>query len=105
MNAGSREQAHGLNQIARAITQMEQAGQNMAATAEESAAAAEELTTQSSTLTDAAQQLRRLVDGSAVERSSGSNPRPHAPAPVGAHADNAALPLDHPSGEEAERVC
>jgi methyl-accepting chemotaxis protein/methyl-accepting chemotaxis protein-1 (serine sensor receptor) len=63
VNVGSQEQARGLEQIGKAITQMEQSGQTTAATAEESAAAAEELTAQSATLTDIGQQLRGLVDG------------------------------------------
>ncbi len=63
VSAGSQEQARGLDQISQAIAQMEKVGQNTAATAEESAAAAQELNAQSATLTDAAEQLRGLVDG------------------------------------------
>jgi len=63
VSVGSREQASGLDQISKAVTQIEQAGQSTAATAEASAAAAEELNAQSATLIDAGQQLRSLVDG------------------------------------------
>jgi methyl-accepting chemotaxis protein/methyl-accepting chemotaxis protein-1 (serine sensor receptor) len=66
VSVGSQEQARGLEQISKAIMQMEKTGQTTAATAEESAAAAEELTAQSATLTDIGQQLRRLVEGSAM---------------------------------------
>jgi len=63
VSLGSQEQARGLDQISKSITQMEQAGQSAAATAEESAAAAEQLAAQSATLTDIGRQLRTLVDG------------------------------------------
>jgi methyl-accepting chemotaxis protein len=63
VSLGSQEQARGLDQISKSITQMEQAGQGAAATAEESAAAAEQLAAQSATLTDIGRQLRTLVDG------------------------------------------
>jgi methyl-accepting chemotaxis protein/methyl-accepting chemotaxis protein-1 (serine sensor receptor) len=66
VSVGSQEQARGLDQISKAITQMEQAGQTTAATAEETAAAAEELAAQSATLTDIGKQLRMLVDGGAT---------------------------------------
>ncbi len=63
VNVGSHEQARGLDQIGKAIAQLEQAGQTTAAAAEESAAAAEQLTAQSGSLTDIGRQLRELVDG------------------------------------------
>ena len=66
VSVGSQEQARGLDQISKAITQMEQSGQTTAATAEESAAAAEELAAQAATLTDIGKQLRVLVDGGAA---------------------------------------
>jgi methyl-accepting chemotaxis protein/methyl-accepting chemotaxis protein-1 (serine sensor receptor) len=66
VNVGSQEQARGLDQISKAITQMEQSGQTSAASAEETAAAAEELAAQSATLSDIGKQLRSLVDGSAA---------------------------------------
>jgi len=72
VSLGSREQASGLDQISKAVTQMEQSGQSIAATAEESAAAAEELNAQSSTLLDVEQQLRTLVDGHKRPANRGS---------------------------------
>jgi len=63
VSVGSREQAHGLDQIAKAIMQMESAGQTTAAVAEESAAAAQQLTAQSEVLTATGDQLRALMEG------------------------------------------
>ncbi len=76
VSLGSQEQARGLDQIGKAILQMEGAGQMTAATAEESAAAAEQLTAQSGILTEAGAQLRELMDGSsATGRPAGERPR------------------------------
>jgi methyl-accepting chemotaxis protein len=63
VNLGSAEQARGIDQIAKAITQMEQVTQTTAANAEESAAAAEELTAQSETLKDIVETLTAMVGG------------------------------------------
>ncbi len=62
--AGSAEEYRGLEQIAKAITQMEQVTQMTAANAEESAASAEELNAQSETMTGLVLQLNLLVNGS-----------------------------------------
>jgi len=64
VNIGSQEQARGMEQVAKAVTQMEQVTQSTAANAEESAAAAEELNAQSETLLDVVDQLGSLVGGS-----------------------------------------
>ena len=50
VNRGSQEQASGVEQVGRAIVQMESVTRNTAASAEESAAAAEELTAQSAAM-------------------------------------------------------
>jgi len=63
VHVGSQEQARGLDQIGKAIAQMQGVGQTTAATAEECAAAAEELTAQSATLNDVGRRLQALVDG------------------------------------------
>jgi len=63
VHLGSQEQARGLDQIGKAIAQMQGVGQTNAATAEESAAAAEELTAQSATLNHVGRRLQALVDG------------------------------------------
>ncbi len=85
MNLGSQEQARGIEQIAKAITQMEQVTQKTAANAEESASAAEELNAQSETLKDVVERLTAMVGGGGtaaavrtVRRTTAEsgNPRP-----------------------------
>jgi methyl-accepting chemotaxis protein/methyl-accepting chemotaxis protein-1 (serine sensor receptor) len=63
VNLGSQEQARGIEQIGKAITQMEQVTQTTAANAEESASAAEELNAQSETLKDIVDRLTAMVGG------------------------------------------
>ncbi|HWQ56223.1 MAG TPA: methyl-accepting chemotaxis protein [Bryobacteraceae bacterium] len=63
VNLGSQEQARGIEQVAKAIAQMEQVTQKTAANAEESASAGEELSAQSQTLRDMVERLTALVDG------------------------------------------
>jgi methyl-accepting chemotaxis protein/methyl-accepting chemotaxis protein-1 (serine sensor receptor) len=63
INLGSVEQSSGIEQIGRAITQMEQVTQSTAANAEESAAAAEELNAQAEHMKDVVGALRAMVDG------------------------------------------
>lgn len=61
VNLGSREQAQGLAQVARAVTQLEGAAQTGAATAEQGAAAAEQLQAQSRMLADVVGHLSALA--------------------------------------------
>jgi methyl-accepting chemotaxis protein/methyl-accepting chemotaxis protein-1 (serine sensor receptor) len=61
MNAGSSRQGQGMEQIARAINQMEQVTQQTAANAQQGAAAATELTAQSGALKDIMARLTELV--------------------------------------------
>lgn len=63
VNLGSQEQARGIEQIGKAITQMEQVTQRTAANAEESASAAEELSAQSEYLKDIVDRLAAMVGG------------------------------------------
>jgi methyl-accepting chemotaxis protein len=63
VNLAGQEQARGIDQIGKAITQMEQVTQNSAASAEEGAAAAEQLTAQSDALRDIVGQLTGMVGG------------------------------------------
>jgi methyl-accepting chemotaxis protein/methyl-accepting chemotaxis protein-1 (serine sensor receptor) len=63
VSVGSTEQTRGIEQIAKALTQMEQVTQQSAANAEESAAAAEQLTAQASTLMEVVGQLHAMVGG------------------------------------------
>lgn len=61
VNSGSREQARGIEQIGKAIVQMEQVTQGAAASAQQSAAAAQELTAQSESLKDIVNRLTAMV--------------------------------------------
>ena len=61
VNVGSEEQAKGLEQIGKAVSQMEQLTQTTAANAEESASAAEELTAQSEALREVVGGLAKMV--------------------------------------------
>jgi methyl-accepting chemotaxis protein/methyl-accepting chemotaxis protein-1 (serine sensor receptor) len=65
VSLGSEEQSRGIDQIGRAIVQMEHVTQTNAASAEESAAAAEELSAQSETLKDVIARLHEMVGGNA----------------------------------------
>ena len=65
VHISSQEQAQGLEQIAKAIMQMEQVTQTTAASAEESASAAEQLTAQSETLKQIVGSMTELVGGAA----------------------------------------
>jgi len=75
VSLGSQEQARGIEQIAKAITQMEQVTQKNAANAEESASAAEELNAQSETLRDIVGRLTAMV-GTAGHASASHVSRP-----------------------------
>jgi methyl-accepting chemotaxis protein len=66
VSTGSREQASGIEHIARAVLQMREVTQQTAATAEESAAASEEMTAQADTVLQLAQDLREAVGGKAT---------------------------------------
>jgi methyl-accepting chemotaxis protein len=63
VSLGSREQARGVEQVSKAITQIEQVTQTTAANAEEGAAAAEELNAQSAALKDVVSNLAAMVGG------------------------------------------
>jgi methyl-accepting chemotaxis protein len=81
VSLGSLEQTRGIEQVAKALTQMEQVTQQSAANAEESAAAAEELTAQASTLMDVVGQLNAMVGGAeAAQERRPAAPAAHRPA-------------------------
>ncbi|MHB1673434.1 MAG: methyl-accepting chemotaxis protein [Acidobacteriaceae bacterium] len=63
VSLGSQEQTRGIEQVAKALTHMEQVTQQTAANAEESAAAAEKLTAQASMLMEVVHQLSAMVGG------------------------------------------
>jgi methyl-accepting chemotaxis protein/methyl-accepting chemotaxis protein-1 (serine sensor receptor) len=67
VNLGSQEQTRGIEQIGKAIAQMEQVTQKNAANAEESASAAQELTAQSQTLYTVVGDLGSMVGSSDEE--------------------------------------
>jgi methyl-accepting chemotaxis protein/methyl-accepting chemotaxis protein-1 (serine sensor receptor) len=67
VNMGSQEQARGIDQIGKALTQMEQVTQKTAANAEECASAAEELNAQSATLKGIVDRLTALVGGDSAQ--------------------------------------
>ena len=71
VNLGSGEQRNGIEQISRAIGQMERVTQITAAAAEESASAAEELNAQTETLRDVVNRLTRLVGHGSTSSSQG----------------------------------
>jgi len=78
VHLGSEEQARGIEQIAKAITQMEEVTQRTAANAEEGASASEELSAQAETMRNFSAQLRSMVGGAQQSFSR--------PVPVGAKA-------------------
>ena len=61
VNQGSQEQARGMEQISRAVVQMEQLTQKTAASAEESASAGTELSSHAETLRGLVHQMREMV--------------------------------------------
>ncbi|MEO7143733.1 MAG: methyl-accepting chemotaxis protein [Bryobacteraceae bacterium] len=63
VNLGSQEQARGMEQIARAISQMDEVTQRTAANAEESASASEQMAAQAQALNDIVCELESLVGG------------------------------------------
>jgi methyl-accepting chemotaxis protein len=67
VNLGSQEQARGIEQISKAIAQMDQVTQSTAANAEESASASEEMSAQAEALNHIVVQLRALVGGDGLE--------------------------------------
>jgi methyl-accepting chemotaxis protein len=61
VNLGSQEQARGIEQISKAVSQMEQVTQGSAANAQESASASEELSAQAQSLTEIVNRLTALA--------------------------------------------
>ena len=107
ISLGSEEQTRGIEQVSKAIIQMEQVTQRSAAIAEEGASAAVELTAQSETLKDLVSRLSALA-GTAVAKTP-SRPVPRATQkpsggsrqsanqtqmPVAVNSNAAAIPMD-----------
>lgn len=68
----------GIEQVAKALTQMEQVTQQSAANAEEGAAAAEELTAQAATLMDVVKHLSAMVGGAGIQSGTRKSHAPQA---------------------------
>jgi methyl-accepting chemotaxis protein/methyl-accepting chemotaxis protein-1 (serine sensor receptor) len=66
VSLGSQEQARGIDQIGKAIVQMEKVTQSTAANAEQSAAAAQQLTAQSQVLKEVVARLTQLIGGESM---------------------------------------
>ena len=97
VEASSKEQAQGIEQISKAVAQMDTVTQRTAANAEESASASEELNAQSQALMAVVEQLQALVGAgsgqSAVSRKPiGPKRRPTAPPVQSARALRTAMP-------------
>lgn len=89
VNLGSQEQARGIEQISKAIAQMDQVTQNTAASAEQSASASQELSAQAEAMKHAVRKLSQLVeagDEARLRRPRSVAPlsRPAMPAPANA---------------------
>jgi methyl-accepting chemotaxis protein len=72
VNLGSQEQARGIEQISKAIAQMDQVTQSTAASAEQSASASEEMSAQAQALNRVVLELRSLVGGAAAGNGTGT---------------------------------
>jgi len=72
VEASSKEQAQGIEQISKAVAQMDEVTQRSAATAEESASASEQLNAQSQSLMAVVERLEALVGASSGQRSGQS---------------------------------
>jgi methyl-accepting chemotaxis protein len=116
VNTGSQEQARGIDQISKAIAQMDQVTQGTAASAEESASASEELSAQAQALNHIVAELGTLVGGSGpsditvaqtpragVPKTAASRPKPKTapkfPAIAGPRSARGEFPLEDNFGE------
>jgi methyl-accepting chemotaxis protein/methyl-accepting chemotaxis protein-1 (serine sensor receptor) len=79
VHLGSQEQSRGIEQIGKAIVQMERVTQKAAASAEESASAAEELNAQASAMKDIVGRLTSMVGGAGAAAYSQTSMRTNTP--------------------------
>jgi methyl-accepting chemotaxis protein/methyl-accepting chemotaxis protein-1 (serine sensor receptor) len=118
VSLGSEEQTRGIEQVAKALTQMEQVTQRSAASAEEGAAAAEHLNAQSAAMREMVKRLASLagiaVDTARSEAGAGArmavnarhlsapkwpgSPKTFTPSPAPETA-GASYPLPHPTAK------
>ncbi len=75
VSVGSQEQARGIEQIAKAVTQMEQVTQKTAASAEESASASEQLSAQAQTMHAVVAELQQMVGGAGASQTTSRRPQ------------------------------
>lgn len=106
VHVGSQEQERGIEQIAKAVTQMQRVTQSTAASAEQGASAGEEMSAQASELQNAAKLLQELIGGAeqagarAARSSKALSGRPAGAAQgqrrraQAVHAPKQAIPLD-----------
>ena len=80
--AASREQAQGIDQINKAVTEMDKVTQSNAANAEESASAAEAMRSQAASLLDYVGELEALVGGRRTGGSQDRDPSPKTSRPA-----------------------
>jgi methyl-accepting chemotaxis protein len=83
VEASSKEQAQGIEQISKAVSQMDEVTQRTAANAEESASASEELNAQSQALMAVVEQLKAMAGAGSQNRSTASVGAPGHPAKRG----------------------
>jgi methyl-accepting chemotaxis protein/methyl-accepting chemotaxis protein-1 (serine sensor receptor) len=105
VEASSREQAQGIEQISKAVAQMDQVTQKTAASAEESASASEELNAQSQALMAVVDQLKALVGADSLSSETFRRPnpakRPAAARPVMSPHRTLSAPATHAEPEPA----
>jgi methyl-accepting chemotaxis protein len=82
VNLGSQEQSRGIEQISKALGQMDQVTQDTAASAEQSASASEEMSAQAEALDHIVATLRSLVGSDGQETRSPRGQRPAQPSSV-----------------------
>lgn len=80
--AASREQAEGINQVTKAVTQMDQVTQQNSAFSEETASASEELSSQAEGLKDLVDRLSEIIGGAGTIGQASSIHRTTAVKPV-----------------------
>jgi methyl-accepting chemotaxis protein len=111
VNLGSQEQSRGIQQISKAIAQMDQVTQSTAASAEEGASASEQLSAQAEAMDHAVRKLSRLVDSSGqtdVRRPAKRTlaPAKRTPTPAGSalHAPKSAVSKPIPPAPPVARA-
>jgi methyl-accepting chemotaxis protein len=104
--AASNEQAQGLSQISKAVSEMDKVVQQNAANAEESASASEELNAQAMQMKDSVADLLAVIGGSNAARSVSTAPmetaRPRRPVLQAKTSPVKALGLSGKSGKPAK---